>query len=109
MYFQAYHCLDETRPCAGIFSSYNTKVIILVILLLWSLTSFQLSFLYAKVFQKENAEEHVFAMFCSTVGLACLALVLSQKLLLKHLLLLNIFLSGIFATTQVLLEHVSDV
>ncbi|XP_028170469.1 solute carrier family 22 member 2-like, partial [Ostrinia furnacalis] len=104
---RAYHCLDEIRTCSGIFTRYNVRVLILVSLLLWSLTYFQLSYIYATVLKEDNSNQYLFALMSSVVGLVSLTILLSRKILIRHLLILNIIISGISASAEVILGHIT--
>ncbi|KAL0880237.1 hypothetical protein ABMA27_002695 [Loxostege sticticalis] len=102
---RAYHCLDETRTCAGIFTRFNVRIILLVSLLLWSLTSFQLSYLYAVVFRENYTNRNLLILMSSVVGLIIITILLSRKILLRHLLVFNILVSGVAASIEVFLGH----
>lgn len=74
---------------------------------MWTLTSFQLTYFYAEIFGEDNTNQYLFSLMSSVIGLVSVTMFLSRKILLRHLLILNILISGIFASIAVYLDHVS--
>lgn len=105
--FQAYHCLDESRTCMGVLSTYNIRVIVFASLLFWCLYYFQWSYLYVKLYGEENVEILLLKIFCFSSFLGSLVIFLATKFLLRHLLLVNVLVTGAFTAGDVFLGRVS--
>ncbi|XP_053604869.1 organic cation/carnitine transporter 2-like isoform X2 [Plodia interpunctella] len=101
---RAYSCIEEPRTCLGVLTTYNIRIMTFISLLFWALYYFQWSYLYIRLYSDKSEEHLLLKIFCFAILFGGLTVLLARKMILRHLLLISVFITGIFMTGDAFLN-----
>ncbi|KAH9627693.1 hypothetical protein HF086_016847 [Spodoptera exigua] len=93
---RAYDTLDEANTCIGMLSIHNIRVLFFASVSFWMLYYFIWSSVYVRLYSEHDAEYSLWRVLCFVSILGCLTKYSSAKLTLRYLLMINIFITGVF-------------
>ncbi|XP_013190463.2 solute carrier family 22 member 7 [Amyelois transitella] len=101
---RAYSCIDEPRVCLGLLNTYNIRITIFISLLFWALYYFQWSYLYVRLYSDILEEQLLLKIFSFALLFGGLVMLLARKMILRHLLLISVLITGVFMTGDAFLS-----